>query len=137
VEFASMDVAEIVAETMNGYLIHPHRIVCKVVEVDEDKVWIGANKVFKKVPWKKINRENLEGKRTKEKWEDLVVKEGKRNAKRNEKIKEMGIDYEYPLPGKKRKVEGKEEGQSEKKKSKVNKSEKKVTSKGKKKVQKE
>ena len=49
VEFASKDVAEIVAKTMDGYLIHPHRMVCKVVEVD-DEVWKGANKVFKTIP---------------------------------------------------------------------------------------
>jgi nucleolar protein 15 len=104
VEFASKDVAEIVAETMDGYLIHPHRMVCKVVEVDE-RVWEGANKVFKRIPWKKINKENLEAKRTKEKWEQLQMKEDERNRKRAEKIKELGIDYEVPVRGEKRKVE--------------------------------
>lgn len=104
VEFASKDVAEIVAETMDGYLIHPHRMVCKVVEVD-DKVWKGANKVFKAIPWKRINKDKLEAKRTKEGWESLAEKEAERNQKREERIKEMGIDYEFPLRGDKRKAE--------------------------------
>jgi nucleolar protein 15 len=104
VEFQSKDVAEIVAETMDGYLIHPHRMVCKVVEVD-DNVWKGANKVFKKIPWVKINREKLEGKRTKEKWEDLSRKDDERMEKRMEKIKELGIDYDFPAKGEKRKAE--------------------------------
>ena len=106
VEFTSKEVAEIVAETMDGYLIHPHRIVCKVVEVENEKIWEGANKVFKKIPWTKINRERLEGKRTKEKWEDLVKKDKVRSKKRAEKIKAVGIDYEFPLrKGEKRKLE--------------------------------
>jgi nucleolar protein 15 len=104
VEFQSKDVAQIVAETMDGYLIHPHRMVCKVVEVD-DNVWKGSNKVFKKIPWVKINREKLEGKRTKEKWEDLARKDHERMEKRMEKIKELGIDYDFPAKGEKRKAE--------------------------------
>ena len=98
VEFASKDVAEIVADTMDGYLIHPHRMVCKVVEVD-DKVWKGANKVFKKIPWKRINRDKLEAKRTKEDWESLAKKEEERNRNREERIMELGIEYEFPVVG--------------------------------------
>ena len=106
VEFTSKEVAEIVAETMDGYLIHPHKIVCKVVEVVDEKIWEGANKIFKKIPWTKINRERLEGKRTKEKWEDLVKNDKERSEKRAEKIKAAGIDYEFPLQkGEKRKIE--------------------------------
>jgi nucleolar protein 15 len=108
VEFTSKDVAEIVAETMDGYLIHPHRMVCKVVEVD-DEVWKGANKVFKTIPWKRINKDKLEAKRTKERWEELAKKEEERNLKREDRIKEMGIDYEFPVRGEKRKVEGEAE----------------------------
>jgi nucleolar protein 15 len=105
VEFQSKDVAEIVAETMDGYLIHPHRMVCKVVEVD-DNVWKGANKVFKKIPWVRINREKLEGKKTKEKWEDLARKDEERMEKRMQKIKDLGIEYDFPTRGsEKRKAE--------------------------------
>ena len=137
IEFLSKDVAEIVAETMDGYLIHPHRIVCKVVESVDERVWEGANKVFKKIPWAKINRERVEGKRTKEKWEDLVRKEEERKVKRNEKIKEMGIEYEFPLPAeKKRKGEKKVDEVDSKKKAKGDKSGKRVVSKEKKSVQK-
>ena len=105
VEFTAKEVAEIVAETMDGYLFHPHRLVCKIVEVDEEKVWKGANKVFKKIPWTKINRERLEGKRSKEKWEDLVRKDEERSRKRAEKIKDAGIEYEFPSLEKKRKAD--------------------------------
>jgi nucleolar protein 15 len=120
VEFASKEVAEIVAETMDGYLIHPHRMVCKVVEVD-DEVWKGANKVFKTIPWKRINKDKLEAKRTKEQWEGLAKKEEERNLKREDRIKEMGIDYEFPVRGEKRKVEG---GETEIARKKIKKSSK-------------
>jgi len=129
VEFTSKDVAEIVADTMDGYLIHPHRMVCKVVEVD-DKVWKGANKVFKTIPWRRINKDKLESKRTKEEWEGLAKKEDERNRKREERIKEMGIDYEFPLRGEKRKVEDTEEiAQKKIKKTGKDKSKAKVTKK--------
>ena len=83
-------------------------MVCKVVEVD-DEVWKGANKVFKTIPWKRINKDKLEAKRTKEQWEGLAKKEEERNQKREDRIKEMGIDYEFPVRGEKRKVEGEKE----------------------------
>jgi len=96
VEFASKDVAEIVAIMMDGYLIHPHRMVCKVMEVD-DKVWKKANKVFKMIPWKRINSDSLEVKRTKEDRESLTTKEEERNRSRKEHIKELGMEYEFPI----------------------------------------
>jgi hypothetical protein len=104
VEFTSYAVAEIVAETMDGYLIHPHRIVCKVVEVNEN-VWKGGNKVFKRIPWTRINREKVEAKRTNEGWESLVKRDEERSWERAEKIKDLGINYEAPVRGEKRKAE--------------------------------
>ena len=95
-------------------------MVCKVVEVD-DEVWKGANKVFKTIPWKRINKDKLEAKRTKEQWEGLAKEEEERNLKREDRIKEMGIDYEFPVRGGKRKVEG---GETETARKKIKKSSK-------------
>lgn len=124
VEFSSREVAEIVAETMDGYLIHPHRLVCKVVETVDENVWKGANKVFKRIPWQRIHRERLEGKRTKERWEEIVKREDERRTDRNQKIKEVGIDYEFPLRGEKRKDAPQEVKEVKTKKGKTEKSEK-------------
>jgi nucleolar protein 15 len=104
VEFLSKDVAEVVVDTMDGYLIPPHRLVCKLVEVEE-RVWKGANSVFRKIPWAKVNRERLEGMKTRVKWEKVAKREEERKAKRAEKIRAAGIDYEFSPTGKKRKVE--------------------------------
>jgi nucleolar protein 15 len=121
VEFVSKDVAEVVAETMDGYLIPPHRLVCKVVEVEE-RVWKGANSVFRKIPWAKINRERLEGKKSRAQWEELAKREEERKIKRAEKIRAAGIEYEFPAGGKKRK--GEDEVPEEAVKSKKTKTEK-------------
>jgi nucleolar protein 15 len=105
IEFSSRDVAEIVADTMDGYLIHPHRLVCKVVEQVDENVWKGANKVFKRIPWQRIHKDTLEGKRTKERWGEITKRDEEVNQKRMDKIKELGIEYEFPLRGEKRKAD--------------------------------
>lgn len=128
VEFVSRDVAEIVAETMDGYLIPPHRLVCKVVEDVDERVWKGANSVFKKIPWSRVNRQRLEGKKSKGKWEELVKRDEERAVRRAEKIKAVGIEYEFPSRGKKRKiVEVLQETAVEKKGSKTEKGNRKVS----------
>ena len=131
---------------MDGYLIHPHRLVCKVVESVDENVWKGANKVFKRIPWQRIHRETLEGKRTRERWEEIERRDEERGRRRMERIKEVGIEYEFPSRGEKRKVEevkekeGKESAEVKSKKSKTEKAkteksgkEKRVTSTGSKK----
>jgi nucleolar protein 15 len=105
VEFASTDVARVVAETMDGYLIPPQRMVAKVVENVDERVWRGANKVFKTVPWRRLYAERLEGKRSRERWDKLVRREEGRERKRTERIRELGIEYEGPVRGEKRKAE--------------------------------
>lgn len=102
IEFASKEVAEIVAETMDGYLIHPHRLVCKVLEDVDENVWKGANKKFRKVPWQKVNKDLLERKRTKEEWEKLVKRDQKRKQETADKIKALGIEYELPTSWKRK-----------------------------------
>lgn len=93
---------------MDGYLIPPHRLVCKVVQVEE-RVWKGANSVFRKIPWAKVNRERLEGKKSRAQWEELVRREDDRKIRRAEKISAAGIEYEFPVGRKKRK--GADDGQ--------------------------
>ena len=48
VEFETPDVAEIVAETMNDYILFGHRLVCEVMKADKvnKDIWKGANKKF-------------------------------------------------------------------------------------------
>ncbi len=96
IEFASAEVANIVASTMNSYLLFGHILRCKVVPPEQvhEKLWVGANRRFKKVPWNRIQGRQLDMPMGREGWERRVETEKKRREKRNEVLKEIG--YEGP-----------------------------------------
>lgn len=97
IEFADKDVAAIVAETMNNYLIDGHLL--QVREVPKDKIhpklWIGANRKFRNVPNDRIERVRRNGPKTPE--QEAKRKRGILRAqnKRREKIKAAGIEYDF------------------------------------------
>lgn len=98
VEFSSEEVARIAAETMEGYLFFGQKLQSHVVassEVHKD-LFKGANRVFKKVPWAKVEAERHNAERS-------TVQEGRRTARalardrqRQARIAEAGIEYDYP-----------------------------------------
>ena len=94
IEFASKDVAKIVAETMNKYLLYQHVMVCNVVDpatLHKD-TWKGANKKFRKIPHDKIEREKLAAPKTVEEWEKKNEKEQKKRDKMAKKLNTIGYD---------------------------------------------
>lgn len=98
VEFADSSTADVVAKTMDNYLLFGHVLRCKVVppeRVHKD-LWKGANRRFKKVPYSKILGKELAKPVTQEGWERRVKKENKRRAAKAEKLKEMGYEFEAP-----------------------------------------
>ena len=50
--------AEIVAETMDNYLLMGHILTCKVIPKDEvhPELWVGANRKWKVIPRGRISR---------------------------------------------------------------------------------
>ena len=52
IEFASGPVAQIVAETMDNYLLMGHILTCKVIPKDgvHPELWVGANRKWRVVP---------------------------------------------------------------------------------------
>ena len=60
VEFESASVAQIVAETMDNYLLMGHILICKVIPKDEvhPSLWVGANRKWRGVPRDRIVRVN-------------------------------------------------------------------------------
>lgn len=52
IEFESGPVAQIVAETMDNYLLMGHILTCKVIPNDEvhPELWVGANRKWRVVP---------------------------------------------------------------------------------------
>lgn len=96
VEFKSEDVAKIVADTMDTYLMFGHILKCKVVNKDQlhENVWKGADKRFKAVPWNKIEGRKYELPVGREQWKGRVEEEKKRRSEKNEKLKEIGYEFE-------------------------------------------
>ena len=97
IEFASAEVAKIVADTMDNYLMFGHILKCKLVPKDgvHENLWKGANKRFKKVPWSKIEGRKLEMGTDREGWTRRIAAEEKRRADKNKRLKETGIEYEF------------------------------------------
>lgn len=58
IEFSSLPVAEVVAETMHNYLLMGHILKCNVIPQDEihPELWVGANKKFRKVPRARLEK---------------------------------------------------------------------------------
>lgn len=55
---SSKSVAEIVAETMNNYLLMGHLLKCQVIPQEDvhQELWAGANKKFRKVPRARVEK---------------------------------------------------------------------------------
>ncbi|KAF8978433.1 MKI67 FHA domain-interacting nucleolar phosphoprotein [Entomortierella lignicola] len=98
IEFASQEVADIVADTMDNYLLFGHLLKCKALQPSQihPAMFQGANKRFKPIPWLKISKEKHNAEKTVSQ-SNLVKKKllKNENAKRA-KLAELGIDYEFP-----------------------------------------
>lgn len=98
IEFESATVAEIVAKTMDNYLLFGHILKVKPVpaaQVHED-MFKGANKRFKKVPWNKIEGRKLEQAASEKTWDQRVEREEQRREDKADKMKSIG--YEFAVP---------------------------------------
>lgn len=95
IEFESAEVAKIVADTMDKYLLFGHILKCKFAAPEKlhPEVWKGANKRFKAVPWNKIEGRQLELPMGREGWEKRTEREKKRREGKNERTKEIGYEY--------------------------------------------
>ena len=96
VEFTSTTVAEIVADTMDNYLMFGHILKCKLVAKEQihESIWKGADRRFKAVPWNKIEGRKLEVGLGREQWAGRIEGEKRRRASKNEKTKEIGYEFE-------------------------------------------
>ncbi|GAB4816007.1 hypothetical protein N2152v2_003053 [Parachlorella kessleri] len=96
-EFQSAEVAKIAADAMDGYLFFGQKLVSRLLKPEEchEDLFKGANRVFTKVPWKKIEMERHNKERTPQEERLRVNKSIKKDRQRQQKIKEAGIDYKY------------------------------------------
>ncbi|XP_077584456.1 MKI67 FHA domain-interacting nucleolar phosphoprotein [Stigmatopora nigra] len=96
VEFESDDVAKIVAETMNNYLMGEKLIKCHVIppEKRHEKLFVGSRRMFKKPsnPAVKVYNKKRTREQVTKMTNNLLIREG--NLRK--RLASKGIDYDFP-----------------------------------------
>ena len=98
IEFASSEVARIVAATMDKYLLFGHILQVRLLapeEVHKD-LFKGANKRFKAVPHNKIAGRKLRLPMAREHWDKRIDAETKRRKDKEAKLATLGYEFEMP-----------------------------------------
>ncbi|KAH9908104.1 RNA-binding domain-containing protein [Xylariomycetidae sp. FL2044] len=99
IQFAEPGVAEIVAKTMDGYLMFGHILKVKMVPASQihENLWKGStNKRFKKVPWNKMAGNRLKKPLPESIWTSKIEKEEEKRRQRAKKLEAIGYDFEAP-----------------------------------------
>jgi len=98
IEFASLEVAKIVAATMDKYLMFGHILQVRLIPREQvhPQLFKGAGKRFKPVPRNKILGRSLRLGMDRKGWDIRTSKEKKKREERAEKLKEMGYEFEAP-----------------------------------------
>jgi nucleolar protein 15 len=97
IEFVSEEVAQIVAETMDNYLLFDHLLKCKVVPGSSvhENMWEGANIKFRTIPWTKVNSDQHNKPMTEARQERILKTLLQKESQKRKRLEEMGIDYEF------------------------------------------
>ncbi|KAG6827980.1 hypothetical protein H0H92_009806 [Tricholoma furcatifolium] len=109
VEFDSSSVAQIVAETMDNYLLMGHILRCKVIPKDEvhPELWVGANRKWRVVPRDRLTRVEHNKERTEDAQDRAAKRLIKRQNARKRKLADAGIKYDFEAVGYKKAKETK------------------------------
>lgn len=97
IEFGDEETARIAAKTMNNYILFEKILKCSYVEdkTKYDRIFLKWKKKFEFKQRYKEHCEKINKKKSNEEIKILVQGLLDREEKRREKMKEMGIDYEY------------------------------------------
>ncbi|KAI0346264.1 RNA-binding domain-containing protein [Trametopsis cervina] len=97
IEFDSSSVAQIVAETMDNYLLMGHILTCKVIPKDEvhPELWVGANRKWRAIPTARVARVKHNKPRTEEEQAKAENRLIKRQSQKKRKLEEAGIKYDF------------------------------------------
>ncbi|KAG9824767.1 RNA-binding domain-containing protein, partial [Aureobasidium melanogenum] len=98
IEFGSAAVAEIVAKTMDKYLLFGHLLQVRRIPTEQvhEKLWKGEGGRFKVMPRNKIEGGMLKRGTTREGWEKRIERENQARNKKAAQLKELGYDFEMP-----------------------------------------
>ncbi|KAF5098992.1 hypothetical protein D0Z03_001102 [Geotrichum reessii] len=97
IEFTDADVARVVSETMDNYLLFGHILKVKLIPTEEvrDDLFVGANRKFTVVDWQSINQQKVNEPKTRQAWNEIQDRAKERRDKAAERLKSLGIDYTY------------------------------------------
>ena len=97
-EFASAAVADIVAKTMDKYLLFGHILQVRRIPSEQvhAQLWKGEGRRFKVMPRNKIEGGLLDKGKTRETWEKKTQKETQKREKQAAKLKALGYDFDMP-----------------------------------------
>ncbi|KAI8977523.1 hypothetical protein BDF20DRAFT_875344 [Mycotypha africana] len=98
IEFASADVAKIVVETMDNYLLFGHLLQCKLVPSEKvhAELFKGSGKALKRKNYALLNRKIHNKPKTDEQLQKKREQLKQREQKIREQIREAGIEYDFP-----------------------------------------
>lgn len=98
IEFESPEVAKVVADCMQNYLMYEHLLQVSPVPPERvhPQIWKGVNRSYKPLDRVQIERKHQDKEKTFEQQQKLVTGILKRDKKRRKRIEAAGIDYEYP-----------------------------------------
>lgn len=106
IEFDSASVAQIVAETMDNYLLMGHILKCKIIPKEKvhPELWVGANKKWKVIPRDQIVRKEHNKPRTQENMRKAEKRLIQRENEKKRKLAEAGIKYDFDAVSYKKKL---------------------------------
>ncbi|KAF2771328.1 hypothetical protein EJ03DRAFT_325762 [Teratosphaeria nubilosa] len=98
VEFASKAVAEIVAKTMDKYLLFNHILQVRTVPQEQisENMWKGTGRRRKPAPRNRLEGGKLKRGMVKEDWDKRIEAEKLRREEKAEMLKELGYEFEMP-----------------------------------------
>ena len=98
VDFADVEVAKIVAESMSGYFLLEKRLVCHVLPNDKvhELTFAKPKRVPTKVDRQKKARTEVNKRRSADAMKGVTAKLVKREEMKRKKIAALGIDYDFP-----------------------------------------
>ncbi|CAM6095199.1 unnamed protein product [Calypogeia fissa] len=98
IQFEVPEVAAIVAESMNNYLLMESMLQVKLVPLEKlhHKMWVGANRKFKVLKFQEMQRKLHNKVRTPAEQTKQLKGLVKKDKQRRAKLKAAGIDFYFP-----------------------------------------
>lgn len=100
IQFEDSEVAKIVAETMDNYLLYGRLLQCKLVDKVHPKTFKNSNRKFVEIPTKAINKSHKNRFRIGKEWlvstAKLAKKDERRRANITSLLEENGVDFDFP-----------------------------------------